>query len=89
MYRVRIKRAAEKSLARIAEPWQGRIQRHFANWRIIRGRQGVKLTGRDAWRLRVADYRIIDEIHDKILLMLVVNTGHRREIDRCSGNRWR
>jgi mRNA interferase RelE/StbE len=30
----------------------------------------------------VGDYRIIDEIHDQILLVIVVDAGHRREIYR-------
>ena len=39
-----------------------------------------KLTGREAWRIRVSDYRIIYEIRDKELVILVVDIGHRREI---------
>lgn len=38
--------------------------------------------GRDAWRLRVGDYRIIYEIYDDRLLILVVRLGHRREVYR-------
>jgi mRNA interferase RelE/StbE len=30
----------------------------------------------------VGDYRIIYEIHDQILLVIVVDAGHRREIYR-------
>lgn len=33
----------------------------------------------NAWRVRVGDYRIIYEIHDTILLVLVVNMAHRRD----------
>jgi len=39
-----------------------------------------KLTNRDAYRIRVGDYRIIYTIRDKILLVTVIDTGHRREI---------
>jgi mRNA interferase RelE/StbE len=42
----------------------------------------VKLSGRDAWRIRIADYRIIYEIHDDVLLVLVVDIGHRSKIYR-------
>jgi mRNA interferase RelE/StbE len=41
-----------------------------------------KLTGQDGWRIRVGDYRIVYEIHDRVLLVLVVDAGHRREIYR-------
>ena len=32
------------------------------------------------WRYRVGDYRIIAEIKDNELIILVINIGHRREI---------
>ena len=41
-----------------------------------------KLKGKDAYRLRVGDYRVIYEIHDKVLLVLVISVGHRREVYR-------
>ncbi|OGJ93694.1 MAG: plasmid stabilization protein [Candidatus Raymondbacteria bacterium RifOxyC12_full_50_8] len=41
-----------------------------------------KLSGRDGWRIRVGVYRIIYEIHDRELIVLVVDIGHRREIYR-------
>jgi mRNA interferase RelE/StbE len=42
-----------------------------------------KLKGSDElWRIRVSDYRIIYEIRDRILVVLVVRVGHRREVYR-------
>ena len=42
-----------------------------------------KLVGGDGeWRVRTGDYRIVYEIHDGVLLVLVVAVGHRREIYR-------
>jgi mRNA interferase RelE/StbE len=41
-----------------------------------------KLKGRDAWRIRVGDYRVIYEIQDRILKIIVIHAGHRREIYR-------
>ncbi|MDR2179079.1 MAG: type II toxin-antitoxin system RelE/ParE family toxin [Synergistaceae bacterium] len=38
-----------------------------------------KLKGRDAWRIRVGNYRVIYEIHDNILVVLVVRVARRRE----------
>lgn len=32
------------------------------------------------WRYRIGDYRIICEIKDKEILILLLNIGHRREI---------
>lgn len=43
-----------------------------------------KLAGyEDRYRLRVRDYRIIYEVVDGELLILVVGVGHRREIYRA------
>jgi mRNA interferase RelE/StbE len=41
-----------------------------------------KLKGRDGWRIRVSDYRVIYEIHDHILRVLVITIAHRREVYR-------
>jgi len=43
----------------------------------------VKLQGGLAlYRIRVGDYRIIYQIEDAVLVVLVVDVGHRREIYR-------
>ena len=40
-----------------------------------------KLAGGDGeWRVRTGDYRIVYEVHDDVLLVLVVAIGHRRDI---------
>jgi mRNA interferase RelE/StbE len=40
-----------------------------------------KLVGEQtAWRIRIGDYRVIYEIHDKQLTVTVVRAAHRREV---------
>lgn len=40
-----------------------------------------KLKGEDnAWRVRVGDHRVIYEIHDGRLLVVVFRVGHRRDV---------
>ncbi|WP_420902516.1 type II toxin-antitoxin system RelE family toxin [Pseudoflavitalea rhizosphaerae] len=39
-----------------------------------------KLKGRDGYRIRVGDYRVLYNIFDNILTVDVVNLGHRKEI---------
>jgi len=41
-----------------------------------------KLSARDGYRIRVGDYRIIYEIQKNILVVLIIDIGHRREIYR-------
>lgn len=38
--------------------------------------------GAGEWRVRTGDYRIVYEIEDKKLIVLVVAVGHRRDVNR-------
>lgn len=41
----------------------------------------TRLVGGDGeWRVRTGDYRIVYEIHDDELIVLVLRVGHRRDI---------
>jgi mRNA interferase RelE/StbE len=42
----------------------------------------IKLTNRDAWRIRVGDYRVIYEIDDPAQTVTVVTIRHRRDVYR-------
>lgn len=43
----------------------------------------VKLRGSsDLFRIRHADYRVIYQVQDKKLMLLVIKVGHRREVYR-------
>lgn len=83
-YLVRVMPHAERALAnlpkKICERVRGRIDALADHPRP----HGVKkLQGfEDRWRIRVGDYRVIYEIHDRVLLVLVVEIGHRREVYR-------
>lgn len=41
-----------------------------------------RLKGRNGWRIRVGDYRILYDINDQELKILVITVGHRREVYR-------
>jgi mRNA interferase RelE/StbE len=42
-----------------------------------------KLTGNtDYYRMRVGDYRVLYEVRDRDVLVLVIKIGHRREVYR-------
>ena len=43
----------------------------------------IRLSGQsDLWRIRVGDYRVLYEIHDDRLIVVVVAVAHRREVYR-------
>ncbi len=80
-YRIEFRPAALRELRKIDRASQPRIQGAIAllaqNPRAPASRQ---LRGRDGYRLRVGDYRIVYMINEGVLLIVVVTIGHRREV---------
>ena len=81
MYQVRIERKAQKKLAKIPPPYYEKIKNAILNLAENPRPQGyIKLKGRDGYRIRVVDYRIIYEIYDDHLQIDVIQIGHRKDI---------
>ncbi len=81
MYKVRVERKAQKKLSKIPEPYYSNIKAAILDLGNDPRPKGCKkLKGRDGYRIRVADYRIIYEIQDSILLVDVIDLGHRKDI---------
>ena len=82
-YSVRIKRSAAKELARIPQQDRLRIV-HAIDSLGEHPLKGSPLKGekRGLRRLRVGDYRIVYEVLDGELVVLVVRVAHRREAYR-------
>ena len=82
-YKVLIEKAALKILKKIDSSHQKRIITAINNLGTNPRPAGcVKLSGRNAWRIRIGSYRVIYEIQDKDLIVLVVTLGNRKEIYR-------
>ena len=83
-YSVTIERGALRDLKRLPEAMRVRVDEHIADLAANPRPPGVeKLSGSDcSCRLRVGDYRILYEIHDQVLHVLVVKAGHRRDVYR-------
>lgn len=47
-----------------------------------RGEGAIKMSGQSSWRIGIGDYRVIYDIQDSVLLVLVLKIGHRRDIYR-------
>lgn len=81
MYKVRVERKAQKKLSKIPEPYYSNLKTAILDLGNNPRPQGYKkLKGRDGYRIRVADYRIIYEIQDSVLLVDVIDLGHRKDI---------
>ena len=84
-YRVEILPSAHRELAVLSAKEQKRINECIARLAEIPRPSGVTvLQGKKEtyYRVRVGDYRIIYQIQDKALVVLVVKIGHRREVYR-------
>ena len=80
-YNVSLKKRALKALENINEPYYSNIKVAIYGLADNPRPQGYKkLKGRDAYRIRVADYRIIYEVFDNLLFVDVIDLGHRKEI---------
>lgn len=82
-YRVEISRRAAKVVTSLEKPLRRRVLAAIDGLADDPRPDGCKkLVGQDGWRIRVGDYRIIYEVHDQVLLVIVVDLGHRRDIYR-------
>lgn len=82
-YTIEILRSAQKQLSKVERKEQQRIIENIRKLADNPRPSGCKkLSARPAWRIRVGDYRVIYEIHDTHLTILVVTIGHRRDVYR-------
>ncbi|MGH7966644.1 MAG: type II toxin-antitoxin system RelE family toxin [Candidatus Binatia bacterium] len=83
-YTVELSNRAKRDLASLSAELQTRIIKALRTLETNPRPSGIeKLKGENnAYRLRVGDYRILYEVYDKVLLVLVVKIGHRREVYR-------
>ena len=83
-YRVQLTPRAADELAALPPKAQRRIARKIDALAVNpRPRASKKLQGADdLYRIRSGDYRILYQIADKVLTVLVVRVGHRRDVYR-------
>ncbi len=82
-YRLSILRRAQKELAQLPGPAFDRVRDGIVSLGHEPRPSGCrKLTGRDGWRIRVGDYRIIYEVDDSQGVVTILHVGHRRDVYR-------
>jgi mRNA interferase RelE/StbE len=82
-YAVEILRSARKQLERIAAESQERILVALEALAEMPRPEGcTKLSGRDAWRLRIGEYRVVYEFDDAGKRVIIVVVAHRRDAYR-------
>ena len=83
-YSIEFKRSAAKVLRKIPNPDRRRIRDKIDSFADNLPDPAItKMKGENPFhRGRAGDYRIIYEIHEDILLILVLKIGHRKEVYR-------
>ncbi len=80
-YTILILPKAKKALEKIANPDYERIRNSvYSLADNPRPRGCKKLTNRQAWRIRIGNYRVIYEIDDENITVLVLRIRHRRDV---------
>ena len=81
-YRITLAPAAARQLRKFDPPLRRRIQAVLELLAVEpRPPSATQLVGGSGeWRVRTGDYRIIYEIHNDQLLVLVLRMGHRRDV---------
>ena len=82
-YAIFILRRAQKELAGL--PAEAYERTKAAIWDLSQEPRPTgcqKLTGREGWRIRVGDYRVIYEIDDVQRTVTVLHVSHRRDVYR-------
>lgn len=83
MFQVIYRKAAAKALSRMPKPLAGKFLTAFER---LSGNSGIEaldikaLSGRDAFRLRIGQWRAIYQIEDKKMVIVVLRIGPRGDV---------
>lgn len=84
-FKVTVKQSVAKDLRRIPKTEVARILKRIQTLAVEPRSPGAeKLSGQEKYRLRQDVYRIIYEIKDEELVVVVVKVGHRRNVYKSS-----
>ena len=79
-FTVRFNEDSKKVLKSMTRRELGLINNKLEQLEVDPYKHSKKLTGKDYWRIRAGDYRIIYTIDKGILLVLVIRIGLRKDI---------
>ncbi len=82
-YSIKITKTAQKQLDKLAQQVADTLIEVILSLALNPRPVGyIKLKGRNAYRVRKNNYRIIYEIMDNVLIVTIITIGHRKEIYR-------
>jgi mRNA interferase RelE/StbE len=82
-YSIQIRRSAEKEIEQLPNKDRGKIIRRIEGLRDDPRPAGTKkLSGEEKYRLRQGNYRVLYEVHDDIVTIVVVKVADRKDAYR-------
>jgi mRNA interferase RelE/StbE len=82
-YEVEFSKSAHKELKKLNPDIRLRLTKEIYILRNNPRKGNVRpMVGSKSWRLRVGEYRVIYDITDQKLTILIIKVGHRRDIYR-------
>ncbi len=80
-YSIEIKHSAEKEIKKLDKQDLKRILQKLDELAFNpRGHDSIKLSNESKYRVRVGKYRILYEIFDQTLIIVVVKIAHRKDV---------
>ena len=81
IYTLSFSKQALKELEKINDPFYTSIKQAIINLTNNPRPNGYKkLKGRDGYRIRIGNYRVIYDIFDNVLTVEIITLGHRKDI---------
>ncbi len=80
MYKVVFTPKAEKQLEKLPKDIQPRVINSLKRIRVRPQAHLIKLVGDPAYKLRVGNYRVLIDIQNNKLILLVIKIGHRKKV---------
>jgi len=79
-YAVEFTRSAQKELSKLPPQTRLRIAKAIAKLSLDPKKGNVRpMVGTSSWRLRVGDYRVVYDIVNQKLIILIIRIRHRRD----------
>jgi mRNA interferase RelE/StbE len=82
-YRIEFRPSAADELEKLPSTDRRRIGRRIDALAQDPRPQGIRQLDKGIYRLRAGDYRVIYQIRDEVLLVLVIRIGHRSDVYRA------
>jgi mRNA interferase RelE/StbE len=80
-YKIEIKKSAVKEISKLP---QKELIKILSEIKLLANNPrpfgAIKLSGDDKFRLRVGNYRILYQIFDEKLIVIIVKVGHRKDV---------